>query len=512
MKKKRLFSIGLAAFMFCNSALFANAQDRVIDLQVDSNTESGYTATDASTEYAENVNQFVNEVEKVDDYCVYTNELTNTLGHEDGEVMIGKADVSTTVTIKGAGQGNQGEAYDNNVKSVVASAAEGVTIQFNDNNSSSNPTENFKTLEYGAGVTVKDTTNGCTYKPLTEEETKEVIEEIGTQLDTLAKEGQDIIVSNTYTAADGIKAIQSVATYLNETSDLDCTDTITITIPSSTLSDTSLTNDWNNNKILQQVINANKNNVQIVINVSTSADDAEIVIDRNMSNEVQQYGATNIIWNFGQYAGTIKGAQIVGTVIAGDATVSIGEVNSGSVAADKVGHSAEIHLCYDGKTVDPSDPSDPTDPTEPTDPENPDPENPDPENPDPENPDTPGTPDTPETPENPDTPSTPETPENPGTEDTTDGGTTTTTTTTTNTSTVTITDTAVPLAGDVEVLGASRDMDPSDVEVLGESRSPRTGQSFGIELVLIDTSVVLFAAMLSIGLIKKGKTNEKKTN
>lgn len=479
---KNLLGLGLAGLLFFSNSAFAYAQEQVINLEV--NGTSYTTENVTNTDYGNEVKEFTNEVEKVDDYAIYTNELTNTIGHEDGNVMIGQADQSTIVMVKGDSQGNQGEVYDNNVKSIVASTSdENVVIQFNDNNTSTNPTTNFKTLEYGAGVNVADTTNGCNYVELTEEATAEVIEEIGNQLDSLAAEGQDIIVSNTYTAADGVQAIKSVATYLNENKDLDSTDTITITIPSSTLSDDSLTNEWNNNKIIKQIIDANKNGVQVVINVSTAADDAEIVINRNMSNEVEQYGATNLIWNFGEYAGTIKGAQIIGTVIAGNATVSVKEVQSGSIAADKVGHTAEVHLYYDGEkpsTPEPSEPENPDIPSEPDKPSEPDvPSTPD-------TPDVPSEPEEPNTPEEPDEPIVPTEPEVP----------------TTPTNTITIEDTAVPLA----VLGANRVVEIEDdtdeaIEVLGANRSPKTGY----ELDVVNYSLFALAIVLCGCFIVRGR-------
>ena len=389
-RTKRLLAVLVIEVVIAANVFSTYAHESVVNIEVDSESEQGYTATvyenpenvegdieslkqntseespaepestpeeQAPADYYTEVTDFVNEVEQVDDYAVYTNELTGSIGHEDGNVMIGQADVSTTVMVKGDNQGNQGNDYDNNVSSVVATTSDdSVVIQFNDNNNEpqEEQTEDFKTLLYGADVTVTNTTNGCNYVQLTEEETDAAVAEIANELDTLASKGQDIIVTNTYTAEDGIKAINAVTAYLKANADtMDETDIITITIPATTLSDNRYTNDWNNGKILQQMMSANTCGAQIVFNVQ-GTDDPTIVINRNMSNEVQQYGTTNLIWNFGEYAGTISGAQIIGTVIAGKATVNIGEVQSGSVAADKVSHVAEIHLNYDGKTSTPT--------------------------------------------------------------------------------------------------------------------------------------------------------------
>lgn len=359
---KRLLAILTIDAIVAINVFAVFAHDSVINISADGESEV-FTEGD---EYYTEVQEFLDEVEKVDDYAVYTNELVDSIGHEDGEVMIGQADVSIDVMVKGEGQGDQGVEYDEETISVIASTIDDdVVISFTDNSPRTEdpiieevdtPIEYidpYKTLVVGADVNLGDTTDGNNYITLNEENTEEVKEEIAEQLETLAEEGEDIIITNTYTAGDGISAIKSVTDYLNNNTELDSTDTITITLPSATLSDWNYANEWNNEKILQALFNANKNGVQIIFNVSNN-NESVIEVNRNMSNEINAYGVTNLIWNFGEYAGEIKGAQIIGTVIAGKAFVNVGEVQSGSIAANKVAHSGEIHLHYDGEKPSPT--------------------------------------------------------------------------------------------------------------------------------------------------------------
>lgn len=147
-------------------------------------------------------------------------------------------------------------------------------------------------------------------------------------------------------------------------------DVVSVAISIETL--TSDDWDWHNNNsgnqvpLLTNLINKNKNGTTIIINVNMNGvgDDGTVTISQSkMMNKVDAYdgNAANLIWNFGDYKGTINtSGTISGRVIGANATLNLYDIQAGNAVAQTVSHggigggNGEIHMAVPGTTPTPT--------------------------------------------------------------------------------------------------------------------------------------------------------------
>ena len=446
---------------------------------------------------ANKVQEFLNDLNVTSDFAVYADELTGTIGHEDGNIAVNTARVSTTIMNKGNQYGSDqigkeyatdgysyvGQTTNNaeittsssqtnqntaNTSTLVVGNRDNVTVNIREESGTANhfDVEKLDSSMYNEDGTLKDTTVSDFTANHSELSTLNEVVAINKNLDTISEAGEAITstyeVATQKTGAEDTAAINAVSALLDKTSEngekmLGDGDVVSLSVGINTLTLGSNVNDYNNSKCLTQLINKNTNGADIVINilVGKGADEGASVTINKLMNDIKDYNgnAAHLIWNFGDYAGTIKfEGTFSGVIVAPNANVSLTEIQAGRIVAKKVSHTGEIHMAVTGKhqtttttttTVKSSNtstststkqnkgtvtytykgvpvatPTDPTTPNVPVTPETPDvpvtPETPDV----PVTPDVPATPDTPVTPETPIVPTTPETPSTPSTPET----------------------------------------------------------------------------------------------
>ena len=424
---------------------------------------------------ANNVKAFLNDLNVTADFAVYADKLTGTTGHEDGNIAVNTANVSTTIMNKGNQYGSDeigreyatdgysyvGQTTNNaeiktsssqtnqdtaNTSTLVVGNNNNVTVNITEGSGTANhfDVEKLDSTMYNEDGSLKGTAVSDLTTKHPELSTLTEVVAINKNLDAISNAGEAITSAyekaTQKTSDEDTAAINAVTALLDKTDKngkkvLGDGDIVSLTVGINTLTSDSNLNDYNNNKYLTQLINKNTNGADIVINVlvGNGADEGASITINKLMNDIKDYNgnAAHLIWNFGDYAGTIKFAgTISGVIVAPKANVSLTEIQAGRIVAKDVSHSAEIHMAVTGNhqtttttttTVigDETQTSTKTDKTNtvkytykgvpstiPTDPTTPDvPVTPD-------TPDVPVTPDSPVTPETPSTPSTPETPSN----------------------------------------------------------------------------------------------------
>ena len=436
-------------------------------------------------EDANKVKDFLNDLNVTSDFAIYADTLKEPIDHEDGNIAVNELDKNTTVMNKeGAQYGGEQNAKDYALDgySYIGNTTNGAVISTSSNQ---NDGEERSTLVVGNkdNVIVNITEESGTANhfdvekldpsmydengDLTAEAVakltgdhaelsniKEVIA-INKNLDTISEAGEAITsayeTAGTKTVDEDVKQLVAATDLLTKTDNegnkiIGKDDVLSIDIGIDTLKSGNCenTNLMNNNDYLSRLINNNTSGAKIIINVligDGSEDGASVTIDKLMNGVTAYDGdAAHLVWNFGDYAGTVKFTGTVsGVIVAPKASVSLNAgIQSGRIVAKEVSQNGEIHMAVTGnhqttttttttvksrgtstststrrnegtvkytyKGVPATTPTDPTTPDVPVTPETPDV---------PVTPDTPVTPETPVLPETPETPSTPSTPETP---------------------------------------------------------------------------------------------------
>ena len=344
----------------------------------------------AQDDEAGKVKDFLTSLNVTSDFVIYANTLSGTCGHEDGNIAVGELDKSTTVMNKeqyGPDEINKDYALDG--YTYIGKTGDGAEVT-----TSSNQTEGSErsTLVTGDGsdVTVNVTEESGTANhfdrvnlgtdsfdetgELKPDAIKDVVSDhpeledlgsvikIGDNLNEIAGTGEAI--TSVYEEADDrttdedTAAIKATAALLDETDEsgekiLGSGDIISLTVGINTLTSGENDNDYNNGKYLTQLINRNTNGVDIVINIliGDGADEGASVTINKIMNDIDDYDsrAAYLVWNFGDYQGTINiNGTFSGVIVAPKALVKLSEIQSGRAVADDVSHMAEVHMAVRG--------------------------------------------------------------------------------------------------------------------------------------------------------------------
>ena len=344
----------------------------------------------ASDDEAGKVKDFLSSLNVTSDFVVYANALTGTCGHEDGNIAAGELYKSTTVMNKeqyGSDEINKDYALDG--YSYIGSAPDGVSVTTSSNQKEGDEMPTLVTGN-GSNVTVNVTEESGTANHfdrvqlgpesfddndlLKEDALKAVttihpeledlgdVMKIGSNLSEIARTGEAITsayeTAGLRTSDEDTAAIKAAAVLLDETDEsgekiLGSGDIISLTVGINTLTSAENDNDYNNGKYLTQLINKNTNGVDIVINVliGDGADEGASVTINKIMNDINNYDsrAAYLVWNFGDYKGTINiTGTFSGVIVAPNAQVDLGEIQSGRIVADKVSHTAEVHMAVKG--------------------------------------------------------------------------------------------------------------------------------------------------------------------
>ena len=344
----------------------------------------------ASDDEAAKVKDFLSSLNVTSDFVVYANALTGTCGHEDGNIAVGELDKSTTVMNKeqyGSDEINKDYALEG--YSYIGSAPDGVSVTTSSNQKEGDEMSTLVTGD-GSNVTVNVTEESGTANHfdqvqlgpesfddndlLKEDALKAVttihseledlgdVMKIGSNLSEIARTGEAITsayeTAGLRTSDEDTAVIKAAAVLLDETDEsgekiLGSGDIISLTVGINTLTSSENDNDYNNGKYLTQLINKNTNGVDIVINVliGDGADEGVSVTINKIMNDINNYDskAAYLVWNFGDYKGTINiTGTFSGVIVAPNAQVDLGEIQSGRIVADKVSHTAEVHMAVKG--------------------------------------------------------------------------------------------------------------------------------------------------------------------
>ncbi len=329
---------------------------------------------------AEKIQKFLDELEITKDFVIYADSCNQTIGHIDGNICINELDTGklTDITLPhpyGPNKdGSLQEDYITNGYSYVGQVNGSSQIkvtgqQYTDENGK----KELATLVVGntvntdpAANVIKDQTNNSfdivklesdgSLKKEDAEKHPELADladaiNIDQNLIDIANAGQ-ALASGTYTdtiAQDEAKLVAAKDLLAKGT--LGKGDVVSVTIGIDTLTDSNNINNFNNNKYIGELLKSNKKGATIIINVNMShASSTEVSINKQM-HDVDDYdgNAARLIWNFGDYAGTIKFEgncdYVVGRVVAPKAALKVSAIQSGSAVGKSVYQTnGEFHM------------------------------------------------------------------------------------------------------------------------------------------------------------------------
>lgn len=364
----------------------------------------------------QNVKDFLGALEVTNDFAIYADEYgQGGTNHIDGNICVNKfnnkhenGDMGTTIRLPdkdqcgpvGATNKEKEELikdYVYNGFSYVGALGDGVKISVTCNTHEKDNNGNLingATLVTGAGISVGNTAtkdfdvielnsqnfeNGqLKSEVLTEHPELSKLPDavkIDANLGKIATAGAILNqVEGSKDLAKDLAKIETVGTLL-ESNELGSNDVVSITISIDALTEVKTYNKWANqwdkdwtytnsmDNALANLVKANKNGTKIIINVDMRGADPEnpVVIDKKMNNGVQGYdgNAANLVWNFGNYGGTIRNENsMCGRVIGANATLDLFEIQAGNAVGKIVSHGnipgGEIHMAVPGKPAQPS--------------------------------------------------------------------------------------------------------------------------------------------------------------
>lgn len=377
----------------------ASSQNRYWTFGVD---ETGAAVQQAADNMSA-IQKFLDSLEITNDFVIYADTYGNSLGHIDGNICVDRLNNSTTITLDhDYGPGNSSEYkkdYVVNGYSYIGEIENGktvaVTSNINSNHFVDGKLTDVATLVTGSSVpdnAVTDRTNNSfdvvkldsdmfeEDGTLKEEEVAAHPEladlaqamQIDGNLKAIAEAGKSLIDENFTSTFEQDRAKIDAAAALLQNGNLRKGDVISITLDINTLTNNNnqeLNNKFTNDKCLEKLINNNTCGATVIINVAMSSDiGTEVTIDKIM-NDVQAYDgdAAHLIWNFGDYSGTIKIPQnFSGKVVAANASLELNELRSGSAVGNTVSHNNELHMAVPGAPVKPEEQTPPTTVTEET--------------------------------------------------------------------------------------------------------------------------------------------------
>lgn len=318
------------------------------------------TVAKAGNEAANAAKKFLTATNPASDFAVYADTLANTIGHEDGYIAVNKVNASTTVMVKdgqyASGAGNTADkAYALNGFSYIGSLGDNVYISSCSNQRTGNTNDALLIVGDASVLDKTDATGEANhFTGKTIEDAKSSGESRVADLDTkiaindnlsaMANTGNGLI-SKVQATENGLNSTVSAL----ENGNYDSGSIITVTLPASVLEGNDV--DQNAvNQALAKLVTSNKTHVYVVVNVDTTGEGNTLNIP-TMMNGVRNYSAdaNYLIWNFGSYDGVINLGYYSGVVIAPNADLRAGQLESGRAVGKIVSHSGEIHTAVSGE-------------------------------------------------------------------------------------------------------------------------------------------------------------------
>ncbi len=356
---------------------------------MDSGTETNPVKTELSPDKAQQVQAFLDSLKITEDFVVYADVYAPTnqnINHIDGNICVNEmnklGDYTCIELNHDYGPGNSSdckEDYVLNGYSYIGQLNDGAKIAVGNNTFKTNEDthqQELATLVLGNSVSTENAfgyLNNADYVQLDPEGNLKADDlekhpelaslqqamQIDTNLTNIARTGQALIDEEYNSTYDKDTAKLEAAKQLLIDKALGKDDVMSITIGIGTL--TSNNDDFNHTDYISNLINANTNGATIIINVdmsSISPDTMIVEIDKKM-NGVSAYDglAAHVIWNFGEYDGTLHfqdGTPFAGKVIAPKVTLELNEIRSGSAVGRNVFHNNELHMAVPGNPTIPT--------------------------------------------------------------------------------------------------------------------------------------------------------------
>ena len=338
---------------------------------------SGKTSKATETQ-EQSVKNFYDSQNVTSDFVVYAKSLDGTIGHEDGNIAVKNLNQSTTIMNKDgqyAGNRNSGvsqhdvdQAYAENGYSYIGKTRDSDHIT-----SSSNFSKNGKNASlviYGTdeGNSSEDTDGSANHFMSVhlkdgsvpaeyQERTKNLnsVVKFDENLKNMADAGQKAIdfSQNSLSDIENLRAANETI----QAGTLGNGDILSLSLSSNILKNDWTAGDFNEiNNLLTGLINGNTNHVNILVNVKIRASDLsgdELKNLNAMMNGVNNYDcrASYLTWNFGNFDGTISMFNTMsGNFIAPNATLNVGDLESGRAVSSSFSHNGEIHMAVKGTT------------------------------------------------------------------------------------------------------------------------------------------------------------------
>lgn len=257
-------------------------------------------------------------------------------------------------------------AKDSEGKGIPATVVVGEDVEVKGKNNDSVIVELNKDMFDENGKLTEDAVNAMTAEhPELANIAKET--QIKANLEEIVKTGQALAQKLENNTIDADKEKILAVRDLLEQETLTKDDVVSITIGVDMLTSTKNQNEFdsgNNGQkgdYLSQLINANKGGATIIINVDMGEEPPEeVTINKKMTGTKEYDGkAAHLIWNFGKYDGVItfgtqyerpENVTFGGKVVAANADLQMGYLQSGSVVGKKVTHANELHMAMPSPT------------------------------------------------------------------------------------------------------------------------------------------------------------------